>query len=524
MDTLSTTTAWTELVKLALLGTDRSNLSTPLQTNLQLLGIDTQKEIAEIVLEGATLLASLRRAGFEPKIFDGEELTPCPKETLFVCSEKSIKHLLLILSGRYSLVLDEFVEHLNLNKKSLPFELLPPILDKCLKSETLWNQLNSVIGNRGHWLIRLNPIWQSLRRQANREEWNLATLEDRKKILKYIRTQNPFEGLEMILETWVEDGLSEKVAFLKGLQVGLSDIDEVFLEENLDFPRKEVREVAANLLSQLPNSQLQKEVFQALQESIYIKKDKAGNPKLDIQLPSLTNKTLIRYGINPKKKWKKGNVNAGMLFQMIKIVPPKKWEIYFNLEPNEILQLFIQNEWALILVEGLMEATALHPSPKWIETIIHFWLNNYNRKNWADLNILPIIDLLPHEFFNSILLDKLKVASFLPPEQSPIIFLLQREAYQWEDGLIDIFIRYLVDWIKDNPSFSWAGYQYRTVLKRAAYAVNPKVEKKLKKRLLHDNINWGGWERDIQQFLSIIQFRREIIEELEKPPLMAINT
>ena len=52
--------------------------------------------------------------------------------------------------------------------------------------------------------------------------------------------------------------------FLKILKIGLSDMDEVFLEECLDFSRKEIREQAAKLLSLLPNSQLQKRIWDAL--------------------------------------------------------------------------------------------------------------------------------------------------------------------------------------------------------------------------------------------------------------------
>ena len=61
---------WNELVKLALLGTDRSSLSPAMKAELQGYGIDTDKEITEVILESAALYAPLQKAGYEPKIWE----------------------------------------------------------------------------------------------------------------------------------------------------------------------------------------------------------------------------------------------------------------------------------------------------------------------------------------------------------------------------------------------------------------------------------------------------------------------
>ena len=58
---------WNELVKLALLGTDRSSLSPAMKAELQGYGIDTDKEITEVILESAALYAPLQKAGYEPR-------------------------------------------------------------------------------------------------------------------------------------------------------------------------------------------------------------------------------------------------------------------------------------------------------------------------------------------------------------------------------------------------------------------------------------------------------------------------
>ena len=506
---------WNELVKLALLGTDRSTLSPAMKAELQGYGIDTEKEITEVILESAALYAPLQKAGFQPKQWDGIALSPSPEEELASCSIKSANHLSLILEGRYGFALTEFVERMADYNKCLPFELLPELLDKCVKDEALWHHLKPIIGQRGDWLIPLNPAWQKLAIRVSQEKWETGTKAERIAILKTLRRQDPAKGLALLLTTWAEDGLAEKAAFLKCLAIELSDLDEVFLEECLDFPRKEIRVNAAKLLSQLPNSELQKRIFRYLKIAVNVGQID-GVEKLTIILPSPKDKVLIKDGINPKKKWKLGGVPTGMLFQMVAIVPPNKWEKHFQKQPAEILYLFSNNEWALMLIEGVAAAAALHESVDWAEAILRFWLANYTKHKWTQLDIKPILNKLPNEVFNEVLYEKLKAVKTLPDEHSPLIQLLQKENYVWDDRLTNRVMTQLKEWLGENVSYSWSGYQYRMMLKRAAYSVKPTMEKTLSHFWLADSNGWAGWEKDVQQFLNILSFRKEMLLELEK--------
>ena len=362
---------WNELVKLALLGTDRSSLSPAMKAELQGYGIDTDKEITEVILESAALYAPLQKAGYEPKIWEQPLLAKSPAEKLANCNKQSANHLRLILLGRYPYALAEFVQGMADYQKCLPFEFLPELLDKCIKEEFLWQKIAPIIGERGNWLIGLNSAWQKLKVETSQEKWEIGTKIERVAILKKLRQVDPEAGLSMLLSTWAEDGLSEKTAFLKCLSIGLSDMDEVFLETCLDFPRKQIRENAAILLSELPNSQLQQRIWAYLKEAITIGKEE-GVAKPFIILPSPKDKALLRDGISPKRKWKRGGETTGMLYQMVSILPPQHWEKQFQKSPSEILYFFTQSEWAMMLVEGVANAAALHGSVDWMEAILRF--------------------------------------------------------------------------------------------------------------------------------------------------------
>lgn len=506
---------WKELVKLALLGTDRSSLSAAMKAELRGYGIDTDKEITEVVLESAALYAPLQKAGYVPIKWEKDLMEKSSEEQLAPCTKSSANHLSLILMGRYPYALIEFVQTMANYQKCVPFELLPELLDKCTKDEVLWQQVQPIIGYRGNWLLDLNPIWQKLKVETSQEKWETGTKVERVAILKQSRRKDPMAGLTMLLSTWAEDGLAEKVAFLKCLSIGLSDLDEVFLEECLDFPRKEIRENAAILLSELPNSQLQQRILAYLRETVKISQVE-GVEKPFVILPSPKDKALIRDGINPKRKWKKGGETTGMLYQMVAILPPHHWTKIFERSPSETLYFFTQSEWAMMLIEGVAKAATLHSSVDWMEAVFRFWLANYNNRQWSELNIQLLLTELPDEVFNEVLFEKLKARKALPEEHSPLIQLLQKENCPWDDRLTNILMPQLKEWIADNVSYSWTGIQYRKMLKQAAYNIAPKKEKQLSQFWIGAAQNWAGWEKDIQQFLTVLRFRREMLEELEK--------
>ena len=203
-----------------------------------------------------------------------------------------------------------------------------------------------------------------------------------------------------------------------------------------------------------------------------------------------------------------------MLYQIIACVRPVYWEQQLQKSPAEILHFFTQSEWPMMFMEGMVKATALHGSVDWMEAILRFWLSNYHHRRWAELTIKPILENLPNEVFNEVLFEKLKAIQFLPEEHSPLIQLLQKENCAWDNRLTNIVMMQLKTWMADNVSYSWTGLQYRILLKRAAYNILPTKEKELSKFWIGAAQNWAGWEKDIQQFLTVLRFRREMLEAL----------
>ena len=143
---------WEELIKLALIGTDRGQLTELSKDSLETMGINIKNPSTQVVLEGAALYAQIRKVGLPLTTRKQPLPLPANIDTQIICSRKSSQHLTLIINGNYEKALPEFVKTLKESNKRLPEETLPIILEKCLTTNDLWTTIQSSVGTRGIWL------------------------------------------------------------------------------------------------------------------------------------------------------------------------------------------------------------------------------------------------------------------------------------------------------------------------------------------------------------------------------------
>ncbi len=507
---------WNELVKVALIGTDRSKLSEESKSALSNLGIDTSKDPAHLILQGAALFSLMQKTGGFPKSWDKAIPEKSPKEKGIACSKKSRNHLKLILKGKYEDLLPEFIIHLAKNNKLIPLDFIPNLLDQSLTNSAFWSILKSAIGKRGHWLIEQNPEWQTLSFQPDISIWETGTRAQRVQLLEYLRSQNSKEVIELLKSTWDQDDLQSKALFIKTLEINTSNEDEVFLEECLDNSRKEIRKPAAKALASIPQSRLCKRMFEQIVEMMEFKtKASSKKEKLSIKLPEELTDDMIRDGIDPSTRWFKGGVKASRLGQMIAIVPPYFWEKHFNKETGETLQLFVRSEWSELMLQAVTEATIQHKNMSWAEEILLFWLDNFQKARWQHFNPLQLFNIISPEVFNKIAIIHINKKNSLIDEESPLSLLLRNVNLPWQETLSKAFIHAMQKWIAGETSHYWSGWHLRPILKKAAVHTNPKLFDQLSKGWSTHSNAWNSWEKEIDTFLSILKFRKDFIQELE---------
>jgi len=507
---------WKNLIKTAINGTDRTELSESTLAELKKLGVNIDDKPANVLLEGATLYAQMRKAGFRPQHWEGEIPLPAPKDATKVCSKKSSDHLAMILNGTYAAALDEFIQHLIENKKTLPPELLPELLEKSKIDKILWKKLRFAIGERGHWLIEQNPDWHFLTGKPNHVPWEDGTKEERLILLKYLRTTQPDEALEHIESTWEQDDWQHQVEFLKTLEKNISLADEPFLEKCLDAKRKDIRRIAVLLLEKIEGSELLNRMWERLQNLIKLKSRTLKKEKLEVQLPESCDETMLRDGIDPRKKWSKGGLKASYFAQMFVIIPPAHWESFFGKKSEEIIQIFVRSEWAELLIQASIAATIRHRDENWMKAICDFYFKNYIKQRWEKLEIKGLFEILPDHLFNNYAIEELKDNKEALGNDAPVVVLLQLNKSTWDKNLTLLLMKNLKSIISQNINYGWNYIHYRNILDRAAYGSDSELYDILNRSWANDDNYWTNWGKEIDVFLLVMKFRRDMVLELAK--------
>ncbi|MEM1321791.1 MAG: DUF5691 domain-containing protein [Bacteroidota bacterium] len=507
---------WNDLVKLALLGTDRSQLSEAQLNELQQLGIDTSQAAPKLLLEAAALMAPMQKAGQALKSWTGPLPRAAEEEEEQRCSARSAYHLAQIITKEKEVLLQDFLDILHLSGRSLPPEQLPALLERALQSSTFWEKLRPVLGQKGNWLIRQHPEWKRLVELPPLKLWEEGKREERRLLLESLRRQQPEKGLEILQETWPSETPNDKAKFIDILQIGLSELDEDFLEGCLDDRRKEVRRAAAKLLRRLPESRLVGRMKERLHQHFTVKRKGGKKIKLEVQPPEEVDEEMKRDGIDIKLRWPRGGLKASRLWQIMSAVPPAFWPQSLELEEAEVLSLFAKNEWRELLVQALVDATHCHPSTEWRNLLVTFWIEHYGEPRWFDLNVKSLLEELPDQLPDEIMLPALRKIYEDIDAEDPISELLQMTPKRWSKELSLLVLKRLEGWIIEEGSGYQLNYHYRNILKNAALAIPPHLYPKLKGSWKAMERQYRAWEQDIFDFLAMLSFRQRMYEEIER--------
>ena len=505
---------WNELVKVALLGTDRSQLSAETLQQLEGFGVDIAEIPERVLLEGAAIASSMQKAGALLESWDAA--IPVASETdQLKPSTKSIAALLSqIIHWENDRLIIDFLDRLAISNRRLPMEQLPYLMERLPKAPKLWSLIEPTLGTKGEWAIRQHPEWRIQIEMPQPEQWSMGAKNQRRALLRAVRERSPEEGLELLQSEWEKETPADKAQFLKLLQPQLSSTDEDFLEECLDDRRKEVRVEAARLLGHLPSSSLIQRMKDRLDHLIIIQPLKNKKINFDITLPDQADKALIRDGLNLKLQWSKGGIKASRLWQMIALIPPAYWLEKFEVSPSELLNIFPSNDWGSVFLQGIIEASAKHPNQDWIEVILDNWLKQYDSSFWEAINISPILPNISNSLFNAACMAAMRKTNESLAEEEPAAILLQLEGQIWSEEVSRMASKKIQEWIaSEGYGFSLTPH-YKNILKRAAYAIPPSLFGTISRIWRQSTRYWPGWEREVQLFLATLGFRKKMYEEM----------
>ena len=356
-------TAWEQVVRSAMLGTDREPLSPDDLPEPVRARLTDPADPTRLLLDAAALLAGQRRAGIRP-VAGIERPSPAAPDPRPIVSPAAARRLARLLDGERAALLPEWLALAAKHGLRVPPEHLPALVTVAAGRTALRPAVAAAAGPRGPWLAGREPDWAFLKDTADTDTedvWRYGRTVARWAWLDRTRHTDPDAARAALAETWASEPADARAMFVEALAVGLGPADEEFLESALDDRAQEVRRIAAALLVRLPGSRLGQRMADRLAR--LVRRDESA---WIIELPDGCDSAMRRdgialaptVGIGPRAWW----------FRQIVAGTPLSW---WETEPAEVLRLPAKGPGGTeTLHTALAAAAADQRNPDWATALL----------------------------------------------------------------------------------------------------------------------------------------------------------
>ena len=363
---------WNNMINTALLGTakkqaDSQGLNGPLKTAADTILGNTPADKEEQFLQLAAVIYNYRQSGTQPVTATVQPMVVCAPETKAYCSPAAIRVLQPVLETDSIQLLQLWLEYCTKANLLLPPAQLPVMLDKAWRNKSLRVLTAAAGGHRAEWLGQFNPDWNFSRVAETLEErWENGATAQRVEALKELRVTDPVMARTWLQQTWPKESATVKAELLTVLEQPPHETDIEWLESLLGEKSKQVKEVLIRLLKKLPGSSLHEQYWQIVAGAVELQED--GH--VVIALPELKDDAIFQSGIEKLSNNKNVSDDTHILYQLISLVHPSRWESHFGRSAGEVINLFLQYESLQPFVPALVQAITWFEDRQWAVTFM----------------------------------------------------------------------------------------------------------------------------------------------------------
>jgi hypothetical protein len=380
--------AWSELVKMALLGTSkmpRSPLGLP-EVLRQALAAAAASDAEAQFLKTAALTLAYETAGRLPPKIEAPALPPAPEASEPTLPAEAIFLLAKILAdpARYADLLGLFLGKMQRQGRVLPPELLVRTFEAGLfpAAKKCQPQIAEVAGLRGRWLAQFSEAWKYLRPSDPAEIWRSSTPAKRRQLLEQLRQREPAHALALLRAHWPAEPASERKEWLKMLAQNTSPDEADFVQavweelETTAVGAKSsalvIRKLCAEILLGWPASRLFAEVAPRLEKYLQPQKTMLGlKAKWSLLVPEKPDDFLCekemcaRLGLEKQSQHSGCSEPESWFLDLVAQLHPSVWEGVAGSDWSAILEAFAaaSSEGArdFPALQNLARALARHP-------------------------------------------------------------------------------------------------------------------------------------------------------------------
>lgn len=462
---------------------------------------------AQALLEQLATEILVTRAAFPLRHSDVAPVATAPSDRP-PCNESAAKDLTVVLAGRYSSLLPEWLRLLEQHRLAVPPEHLPLLLERALRDPAVAENIMPALGPRGTWLAQQNPRWRELA-GAEETDWFTASFSDRKRLLRQTRARNPLLALAWVEKTWPEEKTEHRMQWLDVLRDRLSAADEDLLNKAMRDKSRELRRLATELAATLPGSETAAAVRAVFEERFAGMFAPGVEPAVFLQktLPDLSEAALQPWlALLPKEQLK--DWRNGLLRLMLLLTPAAELPVLCACSRNDILEKLE----APAELAALLDGSVLHRDVAWVAPVMQF-LGSKNRHGlWQTGAMTGFLTLFAPEALAQMQRQNIAVGY----DNQAVIRALEQYRSPWPKSLLHHFLeqyRAAAYGRGDIP-----GWHYASALHVAAChcTAADAAEMPFVRDYLYDPPK--ARPREMEDFLGIIRFRVGMQAHLQATP------
>lgn len=522
------TTCWNDAVNAAVLGMDRCGAATFLPTTpaqWSMCTASTASNSAEQLLSELASLAVYELAGRTPTADKAVAAIPVCTAKDRICSRVAMQHLFEILHGGRKPLLTHWIAAAAAGGWHAPPEALPALLEiaAAVDSDARREQLLAAAGDRGRWLAECNPKWQKLGESgpvgAPADDWETDSRDQRLATLRRLRNLDRAAAQQLVEGTWISESAADRTAMLEQFAADLHADDEPWLEACLDDRSKQVRAVAAELLSRLPDSALSRRMAVRAQAIVRLVPGggllKKKPPRLEVTLTDEADAELKRDGVEPRAQRGMG-AKASLLSQIAALAPLGAWLEHHQVTTDWVTAA-LQSEWGLPLLEGWLAACQRQRHADWASTMLsRVCLQPASKgdsvdEQWRRRAIAPLMEVVPNDQASAVVA---RAAADRHADSTAVTPLLLACDFPWDESLSEAAIDYLHRQIR-SPQAVYDPQLRQLITDVAPQRLATSLADRLADQLGTPLENWSAnFAAAVQELVSTVRFRREMLAAL----------
>ena len=385
---------WQHIVQSATMGLNRSPLEPDNQNDFTgMMPVPEEPEARMLQLAGTIAIA--RKAGYQP--FSSKDVITFSKpeaETHRYISHTSAQILGSILNGNSKELLGEFLSLCQHTSSVITPEHLPKLFNWALHARLSGEFILGLSGKRGIWLAKQNSEWSRLLPPSG-ESWESGTPEERIAYFAWQRQHSPTAAIATLALSYEDETPAFLAKIIPLMARNASPQDLELLEQLHRHSRKEVRKAASHVLAHIRESALVDRMKTAAARIISLKKGFLSQ-SLEIQVPDKLTQNLQDDGItdDPLPGIKLGR-KAVLVSRILETIPPSFWENSLELQPDRLLKLAAESEWAAPVLYGWATATVRYQDESWATEIFRLMADTTEISSASDRSTFA--ELIPKD-------------------------------------------------------------------------------------------------------------------------------